>query len=163
MAARVPAQVLTALLHWRHAGDFMGSVTYCGRRQQTAYALLRIVHYPQMDIEYTIWQMFYLCIAPSKVYVFRAARFAGSRLTSVAGTERHRTTSVRVSRRLLPSTLTLPSMFSLICLFTTRFKACTHLNSITETKNQWARDDPAFTAILVRDERSRSVANAAAI
>eukprot|EP01089_Gocevia_fonbrunei_P016427 TRINITY_DN5082_c0_g1_i1.p1 TRINITY_DN5082_c0_g1~~TRINITY_DN5082_c0_g1_i1.p1 ORF type:complete len:249 (-),score=-6.23 TRINITY_DN5082_c0_g1_i1:2-748(-) len=54
--------------------------------------LRRIFHYPQMDLEYTFWQMFYLCINPSRVY---------------------RTTSYR-----------------------------------KQTKNQWARDDPAFVAIL---------------
>ena len=31
--------------------------------------LRRIVHYPQMDIEYTFWQMLYLCINPWRVYV----------------------------------------------------------------------------------------------
>jgi len=55
--------------------------------------LRRILHYGQMDIEYTFWQMFYLCIKPSRVY---------------------RTTSWR-----------------------------------KQTKNQWARDDPAFVAILI--------------
>jgi len=55
--------------------------------------LRRIIHYPQMDIEYTFWQMFYLCIEPSRVY--RTAQY-------------HK-----------------------------------------QTKNQWARDDPAFVAILV--------------
>ena len=28
----------------------------------------RILHYPQMDIEYTFWQMFYLCWNPHRVY-----------------------------------------------------------------------------------------------
>jgi hypothetical protein len=28
----------------------------------------RIIHYPQMDIEYTFWQMFYLCVNPHRVY-----------------------------------------------------------------------------------------------
>eukprot|EP01132_Coremiostelium_polycephalum_P004557 gene4557-5678_t len=28
----------------------------------------RIFHYPQMDIEYTFWIMFYLCFNPSRVY-----------------------------------------------------------------------------------------------
>ncbi|EAL61284.1 hypothetical protein ACTFIW_006849 [Dictyostelium discoideum] len=53
----------------------------------------RIFHYPQMDIEYTFWIMFYLCFNPSRVY----------RVTSW-----HK-----------------------------------------QTKNQWARDDPAFAVILV--------------
>jgi len=53
----------------------------------------RIFHYPQMDIEYTFWQMFYLCCSPTRVY----------RITSW-----HK-----------------------------------------KTKNQWARDDPAFVAILI--------------
>jgi len=52
----------------------------------------RIISYSQMDIEYTFWQMFYLCFHPAKVY-----------------------------------------------------------RSVTwhkQTKNQWARDDPAFVVIL---------------
>mmetsp|Transcript_421 Transcript_421/g.1460 ORF Transcript_421/g.1460 Transcript_421/m.1460 type:complete len:246 (-) Transcript_421:72-809(-) len=53
----------------------------------------RIVHYPQMDLEYTFWQMFHLCVSPSRVY---------------------RTTAYH-----------------------------------KQTKNQWARDDPAFVAISV--------------
>ncbi|EGC28968.1 hypothetical protein DICPUDRAFT_159511 [Dictyostelium purpureum] len=53
----------------------------------------RIFHYPQMDIEYTFWIMFYLCFGPSRVY----------KVTSW-----HK-----------------------------------------QTKNQWARDDPAFAVILV--------------
>jgi hypothetical protein len=28
----------------------------------------RILHYPQMDIEYTFWMMFYLCFNPARVY-----------------------------------------------------------------------------------------------
>ncbi|KAL6079091.1 Unc-50 [Balamuthia mandrillaris] len=55
--------------------------------------LRRLVQYPQMDIEYTFWQMFYLCVDPGRVY---------------------RTTSWR-----------------------------------KQTKNQWARDDPAFVGILI--------------
>ncbi|PXF48679.1 Protein unc-50-like [Gracilariopsis chorda] len=53
----------------------------------------RFFQYPQMDIDYTLWQMLYLCIAPSRVY---------------------RTTKYH-----------------------------------KQTKNQWARDDPAFVAIMV--------------
>jgi len=55
--------------------------------------LQRMIHYPQMDMEYTFWQMFYLCVQPSRVY---------------------RTTQYH-----------------------------------KQTKNQWARDDPAFVALLV--------------
>ncbi|PRP79149.1 UNC-50 family protein [Planoprotostelium fungivorum] len=55
--------------------------------------LRRLLSYTQMDIEYTFWQMFYLCFNPSRVY---------------------RTTSWH-----------------------------------KQTKNQWARDDPAFVAILL--------------
>lgn len=54
--------------------------------------LRRLLHYPQMDVEYTFTQMVLLCTAPSKVY----------RLTSLR----------------------------------------------KQTKNQWARDDPAFVAVL---------------
>jgi len=53
----------------------------------------RLGSYGQMDIEYTFWQMFYLCFNPSRVY---------------------RTTAWH-----------------------------------KQTKNQWARDDPAFVAILI--------------
>jgi len=54
---------------------------------------MRIINYPQMDLEYTFWQMLYLCITPSKVY-------------KVASWHR-------------------------------------------QMKNQWARDDPAFVAIMI--------------
>jgi len=30
--------------------------------------LRRIIQYPQMDVEFTFWQMFYLCVRPSIVY-----------------------------------------------------------------------------------------------
>lgn len=53
----------------------------------------RLFQYPQMDIDYTLWQMLYLCVSPSRVY---------------------RTTKYH-----------------------------------KQTKNQWARDDPAFVAIMV--------------
>ncbi|KAJ8901173.1 hypothetical protein NDN08_007023 [Rhodosorus marinus] len=53
----------------------------------------RAINYPQMDVDYTVWQMVYLCLAPAKVY--RTTKY-------------HR-----------------------------------------QTKNQWARDDPAFVAIIV--------------
>eukprot|EP01091_Cochliopodium_minus_P002236 TRINITY_DN12102_c0_g1_i1.p1 TRINITY_DN12102_c0_g1~~TRINITY_DN12102_c0_g1_i1.p1 ORF type:complete len:246 (+),score=23.18 TRINITY_DN12102_c0_g1_i1:35-772(+) len=54
--------------------------------------LKRIINYDQMDIEFTFWQMYYLCFDPSKVYK----------------------------------------------------------NSLMhqQIKNQWARDDPAFAAIM---------------
>jgi hypothetical protein len=29
--------------------------------------LRRVIHYDQMDLEYTFWQMFYLCVAPARV------------------------------------------------------------------------------------------------
>jgi len=28
----------------------------------------RAVNYPQMDVDYTMWQMLYLCVSPKKVY-----------------------------------------------------------------------------------------------
>ena len=52
----------------------------------------RALNVPQMDLDYTFWQMLYLCVAPSRVY---------------------RTTKYH-----------------------------------KQTKNQWARDDPAFVAVL---------------
>ncbi|KYR02296.1 UNC-50 family protein [Tieghemostelium lacteum] len=63
-----------------------------GRRLIPEY-FRRIFHYPQMDIEYTFWIMFYLCFNPSRVY---------------RNTSWHK-----------------------------------------QTKNQWARDDPAFVFILL--------------
>jgi len=53
----------------------------------------RLINYRQMDIESTLWQMFYLCVNPKNVY---------------NRTKFHK-----------------------------------------QTKNQWARDDPAFVAVLV--------------
>ena len=28
----------------------------------------RAINYDHMDLQYTFWQMFYLCVAPSRVY-----------------------------------------------------------------------------------------------
>lgn len=53
----------------------------------------RMIHYAQMDIDYTFAQMIYLCFAPRKVYQLTSYR--------------------------------------------------------KQTKNQWARDDPAFVVVLV--------------
>lgn len=53
----------------------------------------RMIHYAQMDIDYTFAQMLYLCLAPRKVYQLTSYR--------------------------------------------------------KQTKNQWARDDPAFIVVLV--------------
>jgi len=53
----------------------------------------RMIHYAQMDIDYTFAQMIYLCLAPRKVYQLTSYR--------------------------------------------------------KQTKNQWARDDPAFFVVLV--------------
>eukprot|EP01098_Paradermamoeba_levis_P009895 TRINITY_DN4141_c0_g1_i1.p1 TRINITY_DN4141_c0_g1~~TRINITY_DN4141_c0_g1_i1.p1 ORF type:complete len:249 (-),score=35.39 TRINITY_DN4141_c0_g1_i1:13-759(-) len=55
--------------------------------------LRRMVQFPQMDMEYTFWQMIHLCFAPQKMY---------------RNTVWHK-----------------------------------------QTKNQWARDDPGFLAILI--------------
>ena len=52
----------------------------------------RAINYDHMDLQYTFWQMFYLCFAPSRVY---------------------KTTKLH-----------------------------------KQTKNQWARDDPAFVVVL---------------
>lgn len=53
----------------------------------------RMIHYAQMDIDYTFAQMIYLCLAPRKVYQLTSYR--------------------------------------------------------KQTKNQWARDDPAFVVVIV--------------
>eukprot|EP00928_Gymnodinium_smaydae_P025047 TRINITY_DN20089_c0_g1_i2.p1 TRINITY_DN20089_c0_g1~~TRINITY_DN20089_c0_g1_i2.p1 ORF type:complete len:246 (-),score=45.84 TRINITY_DN20089_c0_g1_i2:221-958(-) len=55
--------------------------------------LRRMMHYAQMDIDYTFAQMMYLCVAPRKVYQLTSYR--------------------------------------------------------KQTKNQWARDDPAFIVVLI--------------
>ena len=68
--------------------------------------LHRAVHYDHMDLEYTFWQMFYLCVAPARVY---------------------RTTKLH-----------------------------------KQTKNQWARDDPAFLVVLVSMVAVASLAYAVA-
>ena len=52
----------------------------------------RAINYDHIDLQYTFWQMFYLCVAPSRVY---------------------KTTKLH-----------------------------------KQTKNQWARDDPAFVVVL---------------
>jgi hypothetical protein len=69
----------------------------------------RMLNYPHMDLEYTFWQMVYLCISPSKVY---------------------RATSWH--KRMFELRIFLGG-----------------LTTILETKNQWARDDPAFVAIMI--------------
>merc|ERR1712130_842439 len=80
--------------HFTSGGDMLPghSTRYSGNSIVPEY-VRRIVRYSQMDIEYTFWQMFHLCVNPSAVY---------------------RTTSYH-----------------------------------KQTKNQWARDDPAFVAILI--------------
>ena len=35
--------------------------------------VLRLLQWRQMDLEYTMWQMMYLCIAPKTVYVPHSA------------------------------------------------------------------------------------------
>mmetsp|Transcript_5566 Transcript_5566/g.13500 ORF Transcript_5566/g.13500 Transcript_5566/m.13500 type:complete len:247 (+) Transcript_5566:3-743(+) len=63
------------------------------RRGGVPEYLRRALKYPQMDLEYTFWQMVYLCCDPKRVY---------------KNTSYHK-----------------------------------------QTKNQWARDDPAFTVLCV--------------
>mmetsp|Transcript_46937 Transcript_46937/g.114352 ORF Transcript_46937/g.114352 Transcript_46937/m.114352 type:complete len:242 (-) Transcript_46937:125-850(-) len=63
------------------------------RRQGLPEYLRRALKYPQMDLEYTFWQMVYLCFDPKRVY---------------KNTSYHK-----------------------------------------QTKNQWARDDPAFTVLCM--------------
>jgi hypothetical protein len=67
----------------------------------------RLLNYPQMDWEYTTWQMIYYCIDPAAAY--RATSYHKRKLHSFLQTLRYS----------------------------------------TETKNQWARDDPAFVAMLI--------------
>mmetsp|Transcript_32440 Transcript_32440/g.79389 ORF Transcript_32440/g.79389 Transcript_32440/m.79389 type:complete len:244 (+) Transcript_32440:144-875(+) len=71
----------------------VGSASSSSAMGQASEYLRRAVHYGQMDLEMTFWQMLYLCVAPSVVY---------------RNTKYHR-----------------------------------------QTKNQWARDDPGFTTVLM--------------
>mmetsp|Transcript_58961 Transcript_58961/g.120718 ORF Transcript_58961/g.120718 Transcript_58961/m.120718 type:complete len:244 (+) Transcript_58961:401-1132(+) len=66
---------------------------YRGRATFLPEYIRRAIKYPQMDLEYTFWQMVTLCIDPKKVYK--------------------------------------------------------HTTWHKQTKNQWARDDPAFTVLCV--------------
>eukprot|EP00164_Ancoracysta_twista_P008744 GFYU01012724.1.p1 GENE.GFYU01012724.1~~GFYU01012724.1.p1 ORF type:complete len:254 (-),score=35.01 GFYU01012724.1:289-1050(-) len=70
-----------------------GPVGYDATRSMIPEYFRRVINYSQMDFEYTFWQMFYLCVDPSRVY---------------------RTTAYH-----------------------------------KQTKNQWARDDPAFVVVLI--------------
>lgn len=81
-----------------------------------------------MDLELTFWQMLYMCLSPSLVCVRPHALHAvcpdarGCRY-------RHTTYHKRASRCLQTRVVALLS------------------NASTETKNQWARDDPAFVVL----------------
>jgi len=69
--------LLTAITVFLSATIFfaLSSRMLPGAGHQFSYAsarfpeyLRRIVAYSQMDLEYTVWQMFYLCVNPSRVY-----------------------------------------------------------------------------------------------
>ena len=85
-----------------------------------------------MDLELTAWQMLYMCLAPSLVCAPCASALA------------------------LRATLTLPGCAATATQPITNVRLCSarHLRPLTaepahrtETKNQWARDDPAFVVI----------------
>jgi hypothetical protein len=48
--------------------DASGSSSTPALATLTEY-LYRMVHYPQMDLDYTFYQMFHLCFSPSRAYV----------------------------------------------------------------------------------------------
>ncbi|CAG8653269.1 2670_t:CDS:2 [Funneliformis mosseae] len=78
--------------------------------------LRRLFRFPQMDFEFALWQMLYLCIAPRRVY--RNIYY-------------HKRKNVKIIQE--------SDLIYFIKIFD--FK-------LLETKNQWARDDPAFVVIL---------------
>lgn len=88
-----------------------------------------------MDIEYTFWQMFYLCVSPARVYVSFLHFARTVKLNCVVHS--YRTTSWH-KRTLFDYFFISPLLF---------LRDFWHF--VSETKNQWARDDPAFVAILI--------------
>jgi len=91
--------VFHGLVEWQHVFDKMLPLHVESERPSFMHSpslseyLRRMLHYAQMDIDYTFAQMLYLCIAPRKVYQLTSYR--------------------------------------------------------KQTKNQWARDDPAFVVVLI--------------
>ncbi|KAG8474094.1 hypothetical protein CXB51_034152 [Gossypium anomalum] len=85
--------------------------------------LRRIVKWQQMDIEYTFWQMLHLCTAPKRSQDF------DRRLPVVSGG------------------LLLGNDGSIVHM--NYYGGCSyqHTKYHKQTKNQWARDDPAFVVI----------------
>lgn len=81
--------------------------------------LRRIFKFKQMDFEYALWQMLFLFVSPQKVYRNFAYR---------------KREKLKYSLIILKLSL-LESLGDIIIPF-------------TETKNQWARDDPAFLILL---------------
>ncbi|KAF7126572.1 hypothetical protein RHSIM_Rhsim11G0160100 [Rhododendron simsii] len=86
--------------------------------------LRRIVKWQQMDIEYTFWQMLHLCTSPKIVYVY---------LTGIV-------VLVVIWRMLMVGSDFLHVEPNNGCSYQ-------HTKYHKQTKNQWARDDPAFIVV----------------
>ncbi|KAG8364231.1 hypothetical protein BUALT_Bualt19G0106700 [Buddleja alternifolia] len=97
--------------------------------------LRRIVKWQQMDIEYTFWQMFNLCKSPKVVY--QHTKYHKRKSTSVF----HLFGSICVSGKALRIS-NMPIEAVVFFLRGSKFVL------VKETKNQWARDDPAFIVIF---------------
>lgn len=91
------------------------------------YKLLRrMLHIQHMDFEYALWQMLYLCTQPSRVYVCMCGMHA-----FIPNPMSYRYRNFNFNKRLS-------------CVFRVRMSVTRH----SGTKNQWARDDPAFMVLL---------------
>ncbi|XP_034582412.1 uncharacterized protein [Setaria viridis] len=93
--------------------------------------LRRIVKWQQMDIEYTFWQMVHLCTSP---------KYYGPRVKNCY-----------VVLLFLDDYVAVKHLTG-ICLFLACYfleDSYQHTKYHKQTKNQWARDDPAFIVILI--------------
>ena len=102
----------------------LGLVSSVGMTSQTRKYFRRMVMFRHMDFEYALWQMLYLCVAPNRVFV--AIVFLDASSSSV----------FQISQRQLSQKY-----------YETNFRISFNF-LFAETKNQWARDDPAFLVLL---------------
>ncbi|KAH7518040.1 hypothetical protein FEM48_Zijuj09G0128400 [Ziziphus jujuba var. spinosa] len=93
--------------------------------------LRRIIKWQQMDIEYTFWQMLHLCTSPKVVgiynFVFCMWNYGNAMNEAI-------------------STLNITNSNSYVNRLDV-YLIGIHFLLVSETKNQWARDDPAFVVI----------------
>lgn len=87
--------------------------------------LRKLLKFDQMDFEFALWQMVYLFVSPQKLY--RNFSYRKREWNTLDAMERIRS----LTRRSIPLITKL-----IVCLF-------------TETKSQFARDDPAFLVLLI--------------